>query len=274
VGYWAKKVRGKRHYFDEVATDPKGEAALDLRLDQKDDLLARISRRKVGRGRKLPVGLANRQTLIHASPIATAKAASEAPPGLEFARPTLHVGEKCGLAGHTLRLRRRPARVWIGMRLLAVWLACWVSCDCGWAGTEIIPPDRRIDWSPGIAGGIPVYAVGINVKDAPYSAKGDGSNGSIIVAGGSGGRDFTSVKGGFERDSTRITVSDAAGLNVGDYVEILEDNVHGTADALKHAEVLQVRRTKAPVHFASSPTAPAGDFPCFWLSTTSTVVSP
>jgi hypothetical protein len=223
AGYWAKKVRGKRHYFGKVATDPKGEAALDLWLDQKHDLLA----------------------------------------------------------GRTLRLRSRPACVRIGMRLLAAWLAWWVSCDCGCTAAEIIPPDRRIDWSPGIAGGIPAYAVGINVKDAPYSAKGDGvaddtaairrainscpagkavflpegtyrttgelainakaivlrgagplrtrikgdgGNGSIIMAGGSSGRDFTSVKGGFERDSTRITVSDAAGLNVGDYVEILEDN--------------------------------------------------
>ena len=39
-GYWAKKVRGKLHYFGKVADDPKGEAALQLWLDQRDDLLA------------------------------------------------------------------------------------------------------------------------------------------------------------------------------------------------------------------------------------------
>jgi integrase len=40
AGYWAKKVRGKLHYFGKVAVDPKGEAALNLWLDQRDDLLA------------------------------------------------------------------------------------------------------------------------------------------------------------------------------------------------------------------------------------------
>lgn len=39
-GYWAKKVRQKFFYFGKVADDPKGEAALNLWLDQKDDLLA------------------------------------------------------------------------------------------------------------------------------------------------------------------------------------------------------------------------------------------
>jgi integrase len=37
---WAKKVRGRLHYFGKVEDDPKGEAALNLWLDQKDDLLA------------------------------------------------------------------------------------------------------------------------------------------------------------------------------------------------------------------------------------------
>jgi integrase len=40
AGYWAKKVRQKLHYFGKIADDPKGEAALNLWLDRKDDLLA------------------------------------------------------------------------------------------------------------------------------------------------------------------------------------------------------------------------------------------
>lgn len=39
-GRWAKKVRGSFAYFGKVADDPKGEAALNLWLDQKDELLA------------------------------------------------------------------------------------------------------------------------------------------------------------------------------------------------------------------------------------------
>jgi hypothetical protein len=42
------------------------------------------------------------------------------------------------------------------------------------SSAEIIPSDRRIEWSPGIPGGIPEYAVCANVKDPPYSAAGDG----------------------------------------------------------------------------------------------------
>jgi hypothetical protein len=34
------KVRGKLAYFGKVDSDPKGEAALNLWLDQKDELLA------------------------------------------------------------------------------------------------------------------------------------------------------------------------------------------------------------------------------------------
>ena len=37
---WAKKIKGKLHYFGRVADDPKGQVALDLWLAQKDDLLA------------------------------------------------------------------------------------------------------------------------------------------------------------------------------------------------------------------------------------------
>jgi integrase len=48
TGRWAKKIRGKFHYFGKVTTDPKGQAALAKWLDQKDDLLAgRVPRPKV-----------------------------------------------------------------------------------------------------------------------------------------------------------------------------------------------------------------------------------
>jgi hypothetical protein len=39
-GRWAKKVRGKFHYFGQVADDPQGKASLDQWLTQKDELLA------------------------------------------------------------------------------------------------------------------------------------------------------------------------------------------------------------------------------------------
>jgi len=49
TGRWAKKIRGKFHYFGRCADDPKGEAALALWLEQKDDLLAgRTPRTKQG----------------------------------------------------------------------------------------------------------------------------------------------------------------------------------------------------------------------------------
>ena len=40
TGRWAKKIRGQFHYFGKVADDPQGQAALDLWLEQRDDLLA------------------------------------------------------------------------------------------------------------------------------------------------------------------------------------------------------------------------------------------
>jgi integrase len=39
-GYWAKKVRGKLHYFGKVADDPAGQKALALWKEQQDDLRA------------------------------------------------------------------------------------------------------------------------------------------------------------------------------------------------------------------------------------------
>ena len=37
-GPWCRKVRGVVHYFGRIADDPKGEAALNLWNEQKDDL--------------------------------------------------------------------------------------------------------------------------------------------------------------------------------------------------------------------------------------------
>jgi hypothetical protein len=41
-------------------------------------------------------------------------------------------------------------------------------------GASVIPEDRRMDWKPGVPGGIPAYPVFANAKAAPYNAKGDG----------------------------------------------------------------------------------------------------
>jgi len=40
TGRWAKKVHQKLHYFGSTADDPKGQAALEQWLEQKDDILA------------------------------------------------------------------------------------------------------------------------------------------------------------------------------------------------------------------------------------------
>jgi integrase len=48
TGRWAKKIRGKFHYFGKTANDPQGEAAMLKWLDEKDSLLAgRMPRPKV-----------------------------------------------------------------------------------------------------------------------------------------------------------------------------------------------------------------------------------
>lgn len=49
-GYWAKKVKGQIRYFGKVADDPKGQAALDKWLEQRDDLLAGRTPRVAGDG--------------------------------------------------------------------------------------------------------------------------------------------------------------------------------------------------------------------------------
>ncbi len=44
------------------------------------------------------------------------------------------------------------------------------------ANSEIIPPDRRIAWDPGVRGGIPSRtAICANVRNSPYNAQGDGA---------------------------------------------------------------------------------------------------
>ena len=50
AGYWAKKVRGRLRYFGKISTDPKGQAALEKWLEQKDDLLAGRTPRVSGEG--------------------------------------------------------------------------------------------------------------------------------------------------------------------------------------------------------------------------------
>jgi len=40
----------------------------------------------------------------------------------------------------------------------------------------VIPADRRIDWKPGVPGGIPSYPLFASVLDAPYSASADGNS--------------------------------------------------------------------------------------------------
>jgi hypothetical protein len=50
TGRWAKKVRGRFHYFGKIANDPKGTAALELWLQQRDDLLAGRTPRAAGDG--------------------------------------------------------------------------------------------------------------------------------------------------------------------------------------------------------------------------------
>jgi hypothetical protein len=53
---------------------------------------------------------------------------------------------------------------------LAVWLTLINA-----VAAAIIPPDRRIEWRPGIPGGIPIRTtIFTSVKDDPFNAKGDG----------------------------------------------------------------------------------------------------
>ncbi len=45
TGRWAKKIRGKLHYFGKIADDPDGKAALEKWLKDKDALLAGLTPR-------------------------------------------------------------------------------------------------------------------------------------------------------------------------------------------------------------------------------------
>ena len=40
TGYWCRKIRGHVYYFGRIKDDPTGKAALELWLEQRDDLLA------------------------------------------------------------------------------------------------------------------------------------------------------------------------------------------------------------------------------------------
>jgi hypothetical protein len=63
---------------------------------------------------------------------------------------------------------------WRGLTL-ATFAALAVAVDLSSSQAEIIPVDRRISWSVGIPGGIPVRTnIFASVKAAPYSARGDG----------------------------------------------------------------------------------------------------
>jgi integrase len=59
TGRWAKKVRGKFAYFGKVSDDPHGKAALELWLQQRDDLLSSRTPRSAGDGLSIR-DLANR----------------------------------------------------------------------------------------------------------------------------------------------------------------------------------------------------------------------
>lgn len=146
--------------------------------------------------------------------------------------------------------------------------------------SDIIPSDRRIDWCPGITGGIPEYPVFCNVLKSPYNADNTGkkdassaiqnalndcpegkavylpagvyrldskitiSKGVVLRGAGpertilryypgggnsieickNGSSKYVSIKSGFKKGSTKITVSDVSGFNKGDFIDIRQDN--------------------------------------------------
>ncbi len=164
--------------------------------------------------------------------------------------------------------------------LLFIFLGAFSAMGMNDLYADIIPTDRRIDWNPGVPGGIPNYLIGVNVMD--YGATGDGvtddtaaiknaindcperqavylpegtykitgklsigksivlrgdgpdkskiiadlssgSNGIIGLYGGGTGSAIN-ITSGYTKDSTSLTVADAARLAVGDYIAVYQDN--------------------------------------------------
>ena len=64
---------------------------------------------------------------------------------------------------------RRGAALWVALVLMAPGQGAAQG-----RSAPLIPEGRRMDWMPGVPGGIPAYPAFANVKAAPYSAKGDG----------------------------------------------------------------------------------------------------
>lgn len=70
------------------------------------------------------------------------------------------------------RFLEEPRKMVIIISLLLFIILIGINNSFG----EIIPPERKIDWSPGIPGGIPSRTtICANVKNAPYNAAGDDS---------------------------------------------------------------------------------------------------
>lgn len=70
------------------------------------------------------------------------------------------------------RNRRRGNSKWIAAALLILLLSLLGGRN---AGAEILSADRRINWDPGVTGGVPARTtIFANVKNAPYNAVGDG----------------------------------------------------------------------------------------------------
>lgn len=69
---------------------------------------------------------------------------------------------------------RLPLRLLPAACVLAICAAGPRPAGAQGGRTGMIPEDRRMDWKPGIPGGIPEYPVFANVRAAPYEAKGDG----------------------------------------------------------------------------------------------------
>jgi hypothetical protein len=203
------------------------------------------------------------------------------------------------------RIRRHADRLLPGILLPKLLAAALLGLPamCASAAAisgEVIPPERRIEWSPGLGRPIARYDAAINVKEAPYLAKGNGraddtaalqkaiddcpagkavflprgmyrtsaelvikgkgivlrgagpkqtrlecvsTGGSILGIRGSGTGAWAPVRQGYQKDSTRLTLSDAAEFRVGDYVQILQDNDPAVCEGLHDYMVRAVGQT-------------------------------